>query len=133
VSLGEQAERPDPVAVIGAQDEGLLGLEHGHPQYRTFRTELLRKSDLGVLELRQDLVHAVDSEPEEVLDPVIGVDAAPPGAHLDQPWPHGAGRGIDPDGSRRLEVGVGKEVVPWERSSGFISVCSPGQAPISPA
>ena len=92
-----EAERPDPVAVLGVQHHRPLGIEHVHPQAWPVLSELLDVADLPVLKLRQDLVDAVHVEAEEVLDPVVGVDASLAASHLHQPWPDRRGRRVDGD------------------------------------
>jgi hypothetical protein len=65
-----------------------------------------------MLELRQHMIHAVHAEPEQVLDPVVGVCAAARRrAHLGDPRPDGVPARIDVDRARRDAVGVLEQLV----------------------
>ena len=114
-------ERPDPVAVLGAPGEHVLGLDALDPHPVGAVAD--RVADLRVLELGQDAVDAVHVEAEQVLDPVVRVGAAARGrAHLRQPRPDGGGGGVDRDRARRDAVGVLEQLVAGQARAASASV-----------
>jgi len=65
------------------------------------RAKANRVPDLGMLELHQDAVGAVNVEAEQVLDPVVGVrTASRRRTHLRKPRPDSRGRRVDRDCAR---------------------------------
>ena len=68
-------------------------------------------TDLEVLPLRVDPIRAVHVEAEEVLDPVIGVGTRTARSDLNQPRLDRRRWSVDPDRSRRHDVGGVEQVV----------------------
>jgi hypothetical protein len=121
---GDEGKGPDPVTRLGADREHPFGVEDLHPHPRSVLAAAQDIPDLEVLPLREDPVSAVHLEAEEVLDPVIGVGARTARAHLDQPRPDRRRRSVDPDRSRRNDVGGVEQVVPRQRPRRFVA-CRP--------
>src|SRR5208283_518480 len=88
--------------------------------------------DLQVLKLGQNAIRAVHIEAEQVLEPVVRVGAAPPAAHLDQPWPDGVRRRIDLDSARGEDVRAVEQLVAGKLRARVLLADAPGQASAPP-
>ena len=125
VALGEH-ERPHPVAVLGAPRQHALGLDALDPH--PVRAEPHHVADDGVLEFRHHMVGAVHVEPQQVLDPVVGVGAAAgPRAHLRDPRPDRARRRLDRDRAGGDAVGVGQQLVAGQGRGRLLFGGPPGE------
>lgn len=84
---------------------------------------------LEPLQLRIDAVDVVDLRPEQVFDPLVGVEAAAALAHLDEPRPDVRRRGSNCDRPCGLQIGGRNELITGQRLGCFLRCCAPAAVP----
>ena len=130
-------DQPRSISVARLEDEGPAPVPVGVQEHECLpRLERLRReervlperdavADVQLLELGHDPIGAVNVETEDVLQPVVAVQAAAPLPHLDEPRPDGGWWSLDCDGSRGGERRAGYELVSGQPPARLLLACPP--------
>ena len=130
-------DQPRSISIARLEDEGPAPVPVGVQEHDCLpRLERLRHeervlperdavADVQLLQLGHDPIGAVNVETEDVLQPVVAVQAAAPLPHLDEPRPDGGWWSLDCDGSRGGERRAGYELVSGQPPARLLLACPP--------